>query len=124
MTEPHEKGLLGFLDSWRLAVAISCVALALLTVFSVKLWVDLRHIVDARAEEFQASNSQQVERCFGNATQGPALRRVLVELEMLARTERAKQDVRNFLRVNEVNTPTIRECRQLADNLGVNRERR
>lgn len=111
------KRFLRVVDGWRLAAAIACVAVAVLAIFSVKLWVDLNDLVEQNSQE-------AVEACFREATSNPILIRMLRELEALAPTEQARQDIRNFSRVSYANAPTLRECRGLAASLGVNGRQR
>ena len=122
----EETRFLDFFDSSRLAIGIAFVAIALLTVFSFKLWYDLdktvrqvEKLLETRLEEAKASDQAAVSRCFSSATQGPALRRILLAIEQESEDPEAKAAAREFRRLNELNSPTIRECRQLAKKLKV-----
>ena len=113
------KDVLERFDTWKFAAGVAFVAIAFLALFSIKLWVDLDQVVEQRLEEARAADRETVNRCFSSAAQGPALRRVLAAVERETTDPVARADLREFRRLNAINTPTIRECRQLAERLNV-----
>lgn len=131
----HEEveGLLGWLDGPRLVVGGFAFFVLGLTVLGILLWSDQRQqqraliiqverinqIQKERREQAIAGNVASVDRCYSSATQGPRLRVALRALETETMDPEAKAALRSLRRVNEANTPTIRECRQLADELEV-----
>lgn len=124
--ERHEHGLLGWLDGPRLVVGAFLLFLAGLTVLGILLWSDQRQQVDRidriiseRHAEAIAANKDSVRSCFASATQGPAIGRVLRSLERQTKDPIARENIRNFRELNDLNTPTLRECRQLAEKLNV-----
>lgn len=136
MPESHHEefgGLLGWLDGPRLVVGGFAFFLLGLTVLGILLWSDQRQqqrdlfvqvaridqIQKERREQAIAANVASVDRCYSSATQGPALRIALRALETETLDTQAKIALRSLRRINEENTPTIRECRQLADELEV-----
>lgn len=126
MPRSHEEGLLGWLDSPRLVVGGFAFFLLGLTVLGIFLWTDQRKQVDrldalvvARAKEERAAKREQVESCFSRATQGPSLQRVLIAIERDISDPQAREQIRDFARLNDLNTPTVRECRILAGKLNV-----
>lgn len=117
--EVEAHGILAELDTWHVAAAVAAVALAVMLLFVLKLWVDLDNVVDARAQEARVANETQVAACFAGAAQSPALRAVLVAVEREFMDPRATEALRNFIQLNLLNSPTIRDCRQLATDLDV-----
>src|SRR5262249_4194010 len=101
--------------------------------FEMKLYQDQRHqsqiltmqvsrlddVVAARAAEAKAANRASVESCFSRASQGPGIRRVLHSLEASVIDPAGQEALRDFDQLNALNTPTFRECRQLAVKLKV-----
>ncbi len=117
--------ILGQIDTFRFVAGIAFVASIILVIFSVYLWVQLHNTVDrldavvqARVAEQHASNDAAVERCYASATQGPALNHALNDLQREVSPDTAAA-LQNLRRVLVANTTTIRECRQLAEKLGV-----
>jgi len=105
---------------------VAFVASIVLAVFAIYLWVQLNNtverldaVVSARIAETRAADEASVQRCFASAANTPALIRVLRILERQAVSPEEFEDVTNFRRVTVANAPTFRECRQLADKLGV-----
>jgi hypothetical protein len=93
------------------ALGVAFVAIALLAVFSLKLYFDLRHVVQARTAEAQVANQRQINDCFAQASEVPALERALLSVK-------PTDAVRDYLSLREVNAPTFADCRQLARQLG------
>ena len=127
-SEVEAHGVLKQFDTWRFAAAIAVIGFVVMMLFTIKLWDDLDTtvtrldgVVAARLKEAAASDHETVAGCYASATQAPALRRVLLAIENETVSPSAKADLREFRRLSELNSPTIRECRQLADRLGVNR---
>lgn len=118
MNQERQERFLDIFDTARLGLAIASVVMVVLILFVLKLWIDLNGIVEARAQEARIANEQQVAGCFAAAAQAPPLRQVLVAVEREF-NEDAVVALREFIRLNLVNSPTIRDCRQLADDLGV-----
>jgi hypothetical protein len=123
----HEEGFLGWLDSPRLVVGAFAFFLLGLAVLGILLWTDqqkqtdrLDAVIVQRLREERAAKTEQVGGCFQRATQGPALQRVLLGLaEGHATQPQLRDQLRDFARLNALNTPTLRECRQLAADLNV-----
>lgn len=119
-THEEQPGtVLAWFDSWRLAAGVAFVFLVALLIFDLKLWVDLNNVVDARLKEAAASDQQAVDRCIASATNTPALLHVLDIVERQAMSPEEFTAVRNFKRVSVANAATVKECRVLADKLGV-----
>ena len=121
-----ERGFLRWLDSPRLAIYALVIFVLILSLFSLKLWSDQQkqvNLIDSllaqRLEEAKAADRDAVGRCYSNATQGPAIRRVLDALEREARTRAARSALQEYKRLNLLNVPTVRECRELANKLNV-----
>lgn len=126
MVPPEERGLLGWLDGPRLVIGAFMLFLVGLTILGILLWSDQREQVDrideiivARQIEAVAANKESVRRCYSAATQGPGITQVLKSLEGQTSNPVAREHFRNFRVLNELNTPTLRECRQLAETLNV-----
>lgn len=127
MTEhPEDMGFLGWLDGPHLVVGAFAFFLCGLTILGILLWSDqreqVRRIDAINAEhirEQREANVQLVDRCFANANLSPALDRVLFVIEGAAATPAGRQAVRDFRLLNDLNSNTLRECRQLADKLDV-----
>ena len=135
MAEPdhHVDGVLEWLDGPRLVVGAFAFFVLGLTVLGIFLWTDQRkqafalekqvaridEIVTQRVEEEKSAKRDQVATCFSRAAQGPSIRAALLALEREANSPEAHQTLRNFRELSELNTPTIRECRQLAKRLNV-----
>ena len=117
--EPTGNRFLDFIDTWKLAAGVAFVAIALLTIWDLKLWVDLNNVVEDRAIELQASNQEQVNNCFNAVAQGPALRRALRAIERELEDPLGQIYVRDLLEINARNTPTLAECTTLAVALGI-----
>ena len=124
--EGHQHTILEELDTSKIGIAILIIAIALLSVFSIYLLTQLDEtverldgVVSARLEEAQKADEEQVTRCFSSATQGPVLRRVLLSFERETMDPTTKQDLQEFRRLSLLNTPTLRDCRLLAKQLGV-----
>lgn len=90
------------------------------------LWNDQREQVDRidqivaeRVEEANRARQDQVDTCFARANQGPAIQRALEAIASALDTAKARQAVEDFRLLNKLNTPTFRECRQLAGELNV-----
>lgn len=125
--EEHESGLLEWLDGPRLVVGAFAFFVLGLAALGVLLWTDQRKqtdrldaIVAQRLIEERAAKQEQVGTCFSRATTGPALRRVLIAIESSITTNlQARQQLSDYRRLSELNTPTLRECRHLAEKLNV-----
>lgn len=122
----HEEGLLGWLDGPRLVVGGFAFFILGLTVLGILLWSDQQRqvqridaIVMQRLAEEKAAKAEQVNACFSRAVQGPTLRRVLVAIESEMSDLANRQQLRDFRQLNDLNTPTIQECRDLAKRLNV-----
>lgn len=122
-------GSLGFveqLDSPRVGIAAFAVFVVVLLLIVGKVWADERSqvqridaIITERRGEAKAANRESVRRCFSAANQGPAIIGVLKALEESAPNETVRAKYRSFRQLSEVNTPTLMECRQLANRLNV-----
>lgn len=127
MEEPDVQGhLLEQLDRPRFAIAALALFMLVLLLFSVKLWSDqkdqverLNKLAQERALVLQSSNEETVSNCFASAIQGPLLRRILKGIEELPLNPDSAAALAEFRRLNELNTSTLRECRQLAKRLHV-----
>lgn len=124
MEADRQEGLLGWLDRPNIVVGAFLVFVLAMAAFGVLLWSDqqkqvdrIDELFDQRLKEAKAADAETVSRCFSSATQGPALRRVLLALEQEAINEQAKRDLREFRRLNALGTPTLRECHALANRL-------
>lgn len=119
--------ILSQVDTFRFVAGIAFVATIILVIFSIYLWTKLNNTVDrldavitARIAEQKTSNEAAVDRCYSSATQGPALRIALRGLEnAVGVAPDTKEALRNLRRTNALNVPTLAECRQLAEKLGV-----
>jgi hypothetical protein len=118
VNEEH-RSLIEWLDSWRIAAGVAFIAITILALWSFKLWVDLNEVLEDRVEAEQAADRESVRRCFSSAAQGPAIRRVLIALENDLTSDEGKEALRDFRRISALNSPTILECRRLADQLNV-----
>ena len=124
--ERHEHGLLGWLDGPRLVVGAFAFFLCGLAILGILLWSDQRaqvRRIDKLTEENiaqqRAGNIQTVERCFANANLAVPLDRVLGALERQMSNTADRQAVRDFRKLNDLNSNTLHECRQLAEKLNV-----
>lgn len=135
MDHDHEPigGVLGWLDGPRLVVGAFAFFLLGLAVLGILLWSDQRQqqkvlaaqvarIDDLASENrtrARAASEEAVSRCFSSATQSPALRKVLLAIELETMDVEAKAALRTFRRLSEENSSTLPECRALAKRLHV-----
>lgn len=124
--EAEKEGFLQQLDGPRIGIAALIAFMLVMTIFGIKLYSDQRKQVDLldaivreHAAQTSAANRKTVEQCFSDATQAPLLRRVIKALEGETSSPKARLDLEEFRRLNDLNAPTLRECRQLADRIGI-----
>lgn len=126
MAHPDEGGVLGWLDGPRLVVIAAGLFMFGLFALLLLLWSDQRDqveridkIVMERQDEAEAANRQQVINCFSAAAEGPALQRVLEVIERESDSLAIRNAIADLRTLNDLNAPTLRECRRLADRLNV-----
>lgn len=90
------------------------------------MWNDQREQVDRidaivaeRQQEAQVARQNQVDTCFARASQGPAIQAALTAIVSELDTKKSREAVEDFRVLSNLNTPTYRECRQLAGQLNV-----
>lgn len=110
-------------------------ALALLGVVGVVVWMLALSQANAdRAAEEKARRVSAVEQCFAQAASTPALDDVFTAIEVIARnqltysslsptdfaaTNRALESLYSFHAQMQATAPTVKECRDQADELGI-----
>lgn len=121
----HDR-FLHALDSPTLVRWAAGLFMAGLFVLLLLLWNDQRNTVaqlDVVVRDHQAqqrkANQDQVRTCFARATNGPAIERALLALTAELKSPKGRRAVEDFRLLNQINTPTYRECRQLAEQLKV-----
>jgi hypothetical protein len=116
---PEEEGLLGWLDGPRLAVGGFAFFMFGLLVLLLLLWSDTNRLQAENAAEARAAQEEQVALCFATANQTPQLQRVLLALEREVQNPATRAALINYRQLNDLNSPRLRECRQLAKELNV-----
>jgi hypothetical protein len=114
-----EEGLLGWLDGPRVVVGAFAFFLLGMVILLILLWSDTNRLQAEHEAEALAAQKEQVGQCFATASQAPQLLLVLNALEREVSDPAARDALRNYRRLNSLNAPTLRECRQLAEELNV-----
>ena len=103
-----------------LAIVTAILVTVILSLTSIKLYADLRDVVEQRAAETKQASENAVARCISLNAQGPAMLRLANAVGRSPTTnERIQREIINFAIVYLRNTPTKAECRDLATQLRV-----
>lgn len=136
----HDDHIRDWLDSWRLAAAAAVFLAIILGLWSIKLTVDTRNLAEqnqevlakvneqadavanvqqARIQADKAARQDQVNNCFSRNATIPGVVALLDALGRVVVDPLDKERIRNYIEVTRDQTPTHRECIQLAKNLHV-----
>jgi hypothetical protein len=116
---PEEEGLLGWLDGPRVVVGAFAFFLLGMVILLILLWSDTNRLQAEHEAEALAAQKEQVGQCFATANQTPQLQRVLLALEREVQNPATRAALINYRQLNDLNSPRLRECRQLAKELNV-----
>lgn len=124
--EEPEEDLLELLDGPRIALGAFAFFMVGLLILSLLLWNEQRKQIERiddlqqnRIMQEQTAKKVQVETCFSRAAQTPPLNRLLRALQAEIDNPAVRADIKNYRELVALNTPTFRQCRELADRLNV-----
>lgn len=137
--EEHEHSWLDFIDAPKLGIGILILFILVALGWNFKLSVDAHDLavsnrklsrkiateVAKRKKSEQAANQSQVNTCFQRNTSGPALRELLQAIiPAVAPDRQAVQTIQSYIALSQQNTPTVKECNELARKLHVDPDSR